>query len=107
MELRIKQYRERRGWTQAELAERAGLPQSSIASYELGKSEPRVSAVLMIAEALGVRFSDLVDLDGYQKPKTHVLSDEELELVGLYRKCDARARSMAVALLRDQAGHEA
>lgn len=46
--------RELRGWSQRELADRAGLKQAQISRLESGKREPRLSTVRALADALGV-----------------------------------------------------
>jgi transcriptional regulator with XRE-family HTH domain len=53
-----------RGLTQAELAERVGTKQSSIARLESGKSEPRLSFLRRVVEAMGGRL------------KTQILSED-------------------------------
>jgi len=54
--------------TQAELAELVGTKQSSIARLESGKSEPRLSFLRKVVEALGGRL------------ETHIMSEEEAAL---------------------------
>jgi transcriptional regulator with XRE-family HTH domain len=51
---RLKELRERAGWTQAELAQRAGLTKDGVAHLEQGRREPGWSTVLALADALGV-----------------------------------------------------
>src|SRR6266567_5193608 len=46
--------RESRGWTQRELAERAGMPQSAVARYEKAGRTPSVTVLWRFAKALGV-----------------------------------------------------
>jgi len=46
--------RERCGWTQDQLAERAGVPVGSIRNYEQGRREPPWCALFRLGEALGV-----------------------------------------------------
>ena len=52
---RLRSLREKHGWTQAELAERAGTAQASIARIEAGKSTPKLDLLSRIAAALGTR----------------------------------------------------
>lgn len=47
--------REELGWTQQELADRAGLKQSAIARIENTSSIPRVNTLLKIAGAMGMK----------------------------------------------------
>lgn len=57
-----------RGLTQAQLAERVGTKQSGIARLESGKSEPRLSFLRKVVEALDGRL------------ETHIMSEEEAAL---------------------------
>jgi transcriptional regulator with XRE-family HTH domain len=52
---RLKRIRERRGWTQRELADQSGVPYETIYRVERGThQEPRVSVAARLARALGV-----------------------------------------------------
>lgn len=53
--LRIKDLRKRRGMTQRELADAAGMSESALRSYELGDRNPKPIHLKMIAKALQVR----------------------------------------------------
>jgi transcriptional regulator with XRE-family HTH domain len=46
--------REQRGFSQEALAERAGLDRKMIYRTELGQTSPRLDAVVLLADALGV-----------------------------------------------------
>lgn len=46
--------RKRRGWTQAEVADAAGMKQSAVARLESGDRDPQMSTVLAVAQALGI-----------------------------------------------------
>lgn len=59
---RIKHYRNTRGWSQGELAEACGwVSQSRIGNYEVDKREPSMADLKVIADALGVPISALLD----------------------------------------------
>jgi molybdate-binding protein/DNA-binding XRE family transcriptional regulator len=55
----IKQRRMALGWTQEELAQRAGVSRSGISAIETGTMVPAVTAALAIAAALGCPVEDL------------------------------------------------
>lgn len=56
---RLKRLRERAGYSQAELARRAGLAQSTVLRYEAGEREPLLSQLRALATALDCRVADL------------------------------------------------
>jgi transcriptional regulator with XRE-family HTH domain len=51
---RILEVREKRGLTQAELGERAGLPPAAISHFETGGRKPSFENLVKLAEALRV-----------------------------------------------------
>ena len=55
----IEYWRERRGWSLLELAERCRVHWSTLEEIEAGKYFPRFGQIEKIAEALGVRPYDL------------------------------------------------
>ena len=56
---RIAEERHRAGLSQSELAERAGMPVSSLQALEQGRYEPSWSSVARIAQALGLSVGPL------------------------------------------------
>ena len=57
---RVRQCREKRDWTQEDLAERAELDRSYIAGIEAGLRNPSIKAVAKIARGLGLTLSELL-----------------------------------------------
>ncbi len=49
----LKAARQEHGWSQAELGERAGLPQMHVSGIETGKIVPRFDTLLDLARVLG------------------------------------------------------
>jgi transcriptional regulator with XRE-family HTH domain len=56
----VKRVRTLRALTQVELAEKAGITQSTVVLIERNKSEPHMSTIRKLAEALGVDPAELV-----------------------------------------------
>lgn len=57
---RIRTLRQKRGWTQVELAERVGLDRSFIADVERGKRNISTLNLALIARGLGKSLSELL-----------------------------------------------
>ena len=55
----ITTYREERGWTEYQLAERSGLPQSTISSWYRKNMVPTISSLEKICTAFGITLSQL------------------------------------------------
>ena len=55
----ITAYREDRGWTEYQLAERSGLPQSTISSWYRKNMIPTVPSLEKICTAFGITLSQL------------------------------------------------
>jgi len=56
----LLQLRKNAGLTQAELAQAADVPQTTIATWEWSSSPPRAEVLPRLARALGVRLEDLL-----------------------------------------------
>ena len=55
----ITTYREERGWTEYQLAERSGLPQSTISSWYRKNMVPTIPSLEKICMAFGITLSQL------------------------------------------------
>lgn len=55
----ITKYREDRGWTEYQLAERSGLPQSTISSWYRKNMVPTIPSLEKICNAFGITLSQL------------------------------------------------
>lgn len=58
---KLKQYREKRGWTQKQLAEELKTSQSAINLYELGKRRPRIHTLARFAILFRLEDFELAD----------------------------------------------
>ena len=55
----ITEYRENRGWTEYQLAEHSGLPQSTISSWYRKNMVPTIPSLEKICTAFGITLSQL------------------------------------------------
>lgn len=55
----ITEYREERGWTEYQLAERSGLPQSTISSWYRKNMVPTIPSLEKICSVFGITLSQL------------------------------------------------
>lgn len=62
----LKEFREKKGLSQTELANRVGLKQTTISQYENGSRRPNLSMAKKLADALGISLDDFVCLSTFQ-----------------------------------------
>ena len=74
----LARIRKQRGLSQADLAERAGLSRRMINHYETQAVQPPIDKIEAIAEALGIKPSQLLD----PSPKT-TEKDNAIDLTGI------------------------
>lgn len=79
---RLYELRRLKGWSQQELADRAGCSKMHISGLERGKREFSLTMMRRIARELGVSPADLLSAD--DNPQQ--LSDEEARLLETYRR---------------------
>lgn len=63
LENRVRERRERKGWSQDELARRSALSRAGVSAIETGRLVPSAAAALSLAAALECRVEDLFRLD--------------------------------------------
>ena len=63
----IRQYREERGWTQLELANKLEVTPATVYTWERGRNEPRVAQLRKMAELFGVLMDDF-ELPEVERP---------------------------------------
>ena len=92
---KIKEYRKKMRWTQAELAEKVGAAHNTEASWEKGDREPSMQQLYMIAKITGAGVSEffppLVDEEGQVMEK---------ELITDFRNLNDQGHALAVAAVK-------
>lgn len=56
----LRTLRKARGWTQSDLAEKAGIKRTALGAYEEGRAEPRLGVLVRLAHSLDVSLDTLV-----------------------------------------------
>jgi transcriptional regulator with XRE-family HTH domain len=59
--MRLKELRKERGWTQTDLAKRAGMSPGYIARLETHRHDPKLSTLVKIADGLKVKVARLLE----------------------------------------------
>jgi transcriptional regulator with XRE-family HTH domain len=91
----ITAYREERGWTEYQLAERSGLPQSTISSWYRKNMVPTVASLEKICAAFGITLSQLF-AEG-ESPVS--LTESQKKLMDAWAKLTPAQQDVVFALL--------
>jgi transcriptional regulator with XRE-family HTH domain len=98
----LKRQRERHGWTQQEVVERAGLDRSSsyVSSIETGKTSPSIDELDALARLFGTTSLDLLREVSGITPDWEFEPDSDLNrLVTLYQSLDPVEKDSGLAYL--------
>ena len=80
---RLKQLRETRGWSQADVAQAIGITRTAYVKYETGASKP-VRKLHELAKLFNVSYDYLLGNDTASKASEPELADDEAEVVDGY-----------------------
>lgn len=100
---RIYNLRKAKKMAQDDFADFCGLSRSSIARYEAGKPINRVAAQ-KISDACNVPLSYLLDEKKEPDPFAGGFSEDELEIISMYRVVSQEGQDATKALLRSLSG---
>ena len=91
----ITEYREDRGWTEYQLAEHSGLPQSTISSWYRKNMVPTIPSLEKICTAFGITLSQL-----FAEGNTPVsLSDSQRKLLERWARLSENQQAVVFALI--------
>lgn len=91
----ITAYREERGWTEYQLAERSGLPQSTISSWYRKNMIPTIPSLAKICAAFGITLSQL-----FAEEDTPVsLTDSQKQLLERWSRLSEDQKAIIFALI--------
>lgn len=91
----ITEYREDRGWTEYQLAEHSGLPQSTISSWYRKNMVPTIPSLEKICTAFGITLSQL-----FAEGNTPIsLSDSQRKLLERWARLSEDQQAVVFALI--------
>ncbi len=88
-------YREERGWTEYQLAERSGLPQSTISSWYRKNMIPTIPSLEKICNAFGITLSQLFAEAG----DAVTLTDAQKKLLRRWDRLSEEQKTVVFALI--------
>ena len=93
---KIEQLRFQRGWSIYELAQEAGVTQSTLTSMMKRGNPPKIDTLECICDAFGITLSQFFMEDEHLE----VLSKNEKELISLFRKTPQIKQQALIDLLK-------
>ncbi|WP_110928791.1 helix-turn-helix domain-containing protein [Bacillus massiliglaciei] len=66
---RLKKEREKKGWSQAELAEQIHVSRQSVSKWETGKNYPSIEVIIDLSDLFGITIDELLRSDKELKEK--------------------------------------
>ena len=78
---KIKQLREKRGFTQSELANLISLTRSAVNAWEMGNAIPSTEIIIKLAKIFGVTTDYLLGVDDEEKVSVNGLSPKEIDSI--------------------------
>lgn len=91
----ITAYRSARGWTEYQLAERSGLPQSTISSWYRKNMVPSVPSLEKICNAFGITLSQLFAEGEVQ----FSLTDSQIRLLEKWARLSSQQQEVVLMLI--------
>lgn len=92
----ITRYRKERHWTEYQLAERSGLPQSTISSWYRKNMVPTVMSLEKICAAFGITLSQLFA----EENQVFSLTKSQKELLNVWSRLDQEQQTILLSLLK-------
>lgn len=91
----ITKYRQDRGWTEYQLAERSGLPQSTISSWYRKNMVPTVPSLEKICIAFGITLSQLFA----EEENTVSLTESQMKLLESWSRLTEEQQAAVFTLI--------
>ena len=94
---RIRELRQARGWTQAQLGARVGMVKTTISGYEKGDHQIDPAMIFKLCDLFGCTADYLL---GRSESPLPVLSDEDAQLLAAYHAAPDHVRAAIDTLLQ-------
>ena len=105
------------GLTQEQLAEIAEVSRGAVSLWEIGETEPRMGAIQLMADHFHIKKANIIEDGGMDNIEVALsgrlyeigndsasLSEEEEELIRLFRASNAQGRAAIIAVAKSQVG---
>lgn len=96
---KIQIARKKAGYTQKQLAQLCEVATGTIQQYELGKRQPRLKQLQLIAEALGIDVIELIGVDGMVEQSHNILKNFNIKNLDIYDAQTDKNKSKQTVLL--------
>ena len=97
----LRALRKSKGWTQTDLAEKAGIKRTALGAYEEGRAEPRMGVLVRLAHTLNVSLDTLV-LGGSVSPM-----EQDLRILPVLTDRNTGAERITAVSTKAAAGYTA
>lgn len=96
---RVKTFRQEKGMTQQELADKVGVSVVGVRNWERGAKKPSLDMLLSLGKALNISLDTLLDFSPHNQPKNSlVLTLDERKLLKNYQLLDSFGRKAVDAI---------
>ncbi|WP_339230892.1 helix-turn-helix domain-containing protein [Oceanobacillus sp. FSL K6-2867] len=72
---RLKKEREKRGWSQTDLAEKIHVSRQSVSKWETGKNYPSIEIIIVLSDLFGITIDEMLRSD--KELKEQVIQDSK------------------------------
>lgn len=118
---RLRELRVKSGYTQSQIAKILNIDRSTYSYYELGKTTPDISVLVTLSKVFNIPINELLadestpksvaergrirEYTAGKKNSSHIyeLSEEEKELIGIYRVCSKEQQKAVLRYLQNAA----
>lgn len=95
---KIQTMKEARDWSAYDLAEKAGISQTTLSSLFSRKSDPKIDTLKCLCDAFGITLSQFF----LEDESIELLSASERQLLDSYRKLSQKQKEGLIALISEK-----